>query len=73
MKVGEIKLYHVQFDWQSYWIEADSFANAVTVWKDHVKELWGTEYDGSEEPESVHLVHNEPVLRMWPKKPDRGL
>ena len=68
-----MKLYHVQFDGQSYWIEADSFANAVLVWKDHVRQVWGVDYDGTEEPESVHLVHDEPVLKMWPKRASEGL
>lgn len=58
-----MRLYHVQFDGQSYWIEAESFGDAVFKWKRHVAVLWGTDYDGSEEPESVHLVHDEPVIR----------
>ena len=57
------KLYHVQYDGQSYWIEAVSFAEAVELWKRHVRVLWAQDYDGSEEPESVHLVHDEPVIR----------
>lgn len=58
-----MKLYHVQFDSQSYWIEAKSFADAVAKWKAHVKALWGEEYSATDEPESVALVHDEPVIR----------
>lgn len=58
-----MKLYHVQFDGTSFWIEAQSFADAVGLWKAHVFGLWESDYDGTEEPESVHLVHDEPVIR----------
>ena len=61
-----MKLYHVQFDGASFWIEADSYSNAVLTWKAHVKVLWENGYDGTEEPESVHLVHEEPVIRQRP-------
>jgi len=57
------KLYHVQFDNESYYVEAPSFALAIEAWKRHVAALWGADYDGTEEPESVALVHDEPVIR----------
>jgi hypothetical protein len=44
-------------------VEAPSFGEAVKVWRSHVKELWGMEYTGEEEPESVELMHEEPVIR----------
>lgn len=59
-----MKLYHVQFDGSSFWIEAESFAAAIEAWKAHVKVLWENDYDGTEEPESAHLVHDEPVIRQ---------
>lgn len=59
----ENKLYHVQFDHQSYWIEAVSFAKAVEAWRKHVAKLWGDDYQETDEPDSVHLVHDEPVIR----------
>jgi hypothetical protein len=59
-----MKLYHVQYDGCSFWIEAESFANAVSAWKAHVKVLWDQDYMDTDEPESVHLVHEEPVIRM---------
>lgn len=60
---GMMKLYHVQFDGQSFWIEAESFALAVVAWHWHCKQQDGDEYDPQLEPESVHLVHEEPVIR----------
>lgn len=61
-----MNLYHVQFDGQSYWVEAGDFGTAVILWKGHVKDLWGEDYDGTEQPDSVHLVHDEPVIRSAP-------
>lgn len=57
-----MKLYHVQYDGEPYYIQAESVAWAVHTWKDHVKEKWGKDYDGSEEPDSVALVHDEGVI-----------
>lgn len=57
------ELYHVQFDHMDYYVEAPSFALAIEAWKRHVAVLWGTDYDGTEEPESVALVHDEAVIR----------
>jgi len=58
-----MKLYHVQFDGASFFIEAENYADAVAIWKAHVKVLWENDYDGTEEPESVHLIHDEPVIK----------
>lgn len=58
-----LKLYQVQFDGQQYFIEAASFASVVETWKRHVADLWGEDYEGDEEPESVALIHDEPVVR----------
>lgn len=59
-----MNLYHVQYDGQSFWIEADSFAHAVEAWKTHVKVVWDADYMDTDEPVSVHLVHDEPVIRQ---------
>lgn len=61
MKSGN--LYHVRYDGQDYYVEAHCFPVAIGRWKNHVKKLWGREYDGTEEPESVALVHEGPVIR----------
>lgn len=58
-----MKLYHVQFDGQSFWVEASSFATAIEKWHSHCKEEDGVDYDETLEPESVHLVHDQPVIR----------
>ena len=62
-----MSLYHVQFDGSSFWIEADNFAQAVEAWKAHVKALGDAGYMPTDEPESVHFVHDEPVIRRWGK------
>ena len=58
-----MKLYRIEFDGESYWVEAECFAYAIDKWKIHVKILWGDDYDGTEEPESCTLIHNDPVIR----------
>ena len=65
----EMKLYHVQFDGASFfieaedYIEAENYADADSIWRAHVRVLCENDYDGTEEPESVHLIHAEPVIR----------
>jgi len=62
-----MNLYHVRsskYDGQSFWIEAESFAAALETWKAHVKVLWDSDYMETDQPESVHLVHDEPVIRQ---------
>lgn len=61
--MNAVKLYHIQYDGQCYWVEASCFAIAILRWKDHVRGLWGEEYDGTEEPDSCALIHDEPVIR----------
>jgi hypothetical protein len=58
-----MKLYHIQFYGESYYVEAPSVAVAVERWKAHVQADWGPDYDGTEEPESVALVHDKAVIR----------
>lgn len=58
-----MKLYMVQFDGQQYYIEAESFRKAIEAWRRHVAVLWEEDYEGTEEPESVALVHDDPVIR----------
>lgn len=60
-----MNLYHVQYDGQSFWVEAESFGRAVELWTVHVKVSWDTDYMDTDQPESVHLVHDEPVIREW--------
>lgn len=58
-----MKLYHIQFDGQSYWVESNCFGNAIIRWQAHVKIEWGDDFTGEEEPDSVSLIHDEPVIR----------
>jgi len=58
-----VSLYHAQFDGESYYIEARNFHGAIDTWKRHVAKAWGQNFDGTEEPESVALIHEEAVLR----------
>lgn len=58
-----MNLYHVQYDGETYYVEAVCLGNAAKLWKQHVKELWGVDYEGTEEPESIALVHDSRVIR----------
>lgn len=57
-----MKLYHIQFDGQSWWVEADSIGSASEKWLAHVRSE-PDNADFSDEPDSVHRVHDEPVIR----------
>lgn len=57
------KLYLVLFDGQERYVEAPSFAEAVLAWRAAIAVEWGADYDGTEEPESVVLMSDEPVIR----------
>lgn len=58
-----MKLYQIMFDGEARFVEAESFAAAIEVWKQVKAIEWGEDYDGTEEPESVSLMSDEPVLR----------
>ena len=58
-----MNLYHIQYDGQPFYVEAPSLGAAVLAWRDHVKAEWGSDYDGTEEPESIALIHHQPVIR----------
>lgn len=58
-----MKLYRIQFDSISYFVEAADLGQAVAAWREHVKVEWGTDYEGTEEPQSIELIHDEPVIR----------
>ncbi len=60
---SETNLYLVLFDGTHYYVEAKDFPTAIEAWKKHVMIEWGESYDGTEQPESVALVHDEPVIR----------
>ncbi len=58
-----MNLYLIHYDSVAFYVEASDFSTAIEVWDDHVKVLWGDDYEGDEQPESAALVHNEPVIR----------
>ncbi len=58
-----MNLYLIQFDAQDYYVEASDFTRAIESWKIHVSRMWGADYDGTEQPESVALIHDDPFIR----------
>lgn len=67
MKPGKMKdrdrLYLLQFDGEHYYVEAATVADAIYAWMVHQRKEWGKDWDGTEEPDSVALVHERPVIR----------
>lgn len=64
-----MKLFLIHFDGEPYYVNSQGFTEAIDAWKDHVKELWGDDYEGDEIPESVALIHDGPVIDgRFPKK-----
>jgi hypothetical protein len=58
-----MKLYLVQYDGECYYVEATDFGDAIGLWRAHVRRAWGADFDGTEEPESVALMHEDAVIR----------
>lgn len=61
--MAKMCLYMVQWDSVRWYIEAPGFAEAIQTWHRVVKEQWGSDYEGTEQPEQVVLVHDEGVFR----------
>lgn len=57
-------LYQVQFDHEDDFVEAETFAEAITVWQGAMAIANGEPW--TEEPESVLRVSEKPVLRRRP-------
>lgn len=59
-----MKLYRVTFDGSDDYVEAESFGDAIKIWRAHLfsSNLPG-DFEDDVEPESVALVSDEPVLR----------
>lgn len=58
-----MRLYRILFDAQPEFVEAADLGNAVRIWRQKKSVDWDDEYDGTEEPESIELLHDGPVLR----------
>lgn len=56
------RLYHITFDASNFYVQARDYTDAIRLWKEHVAVLWGDDYDGTEQPESVSLIHDEAVI-----------
>jgi hypothetical protein len=62
-----MKLYQLKYDDQFYYVEAESMRQAIDIWHAAVLKKWqdepGSGWDGTEEPEGVTEIHDEPVIR----------
>ena len=63
-----LNLYLLIYDDEHYYVEAPRLNEAVSIWKKHVEKYWGDDYDGTEEPQSVQLIHEKPVVRLTAKE-----
>lgn len=59
-----MNLYQVQFDSETWFVEAESFAAAIELWKERAAIEWGDNYSQEDEPESVALVHDDGCVRQ---------
>lgn len=59
-----MNLYRILFDGDPDFVEAETFAGAILLWRDNlIEENEPGDFDESVQPESVELVHEKPVLR----------
>jgi hypothetical protein len=60
-------LYLVTFDGCPDYVEADSFPDAIDVWRANlIGENPPDSFEADVQPESVELLHEEPVIRAAP-------
>lgn len=53
------RLYLIQFDGEPYYVEAADIADAVAIWRDAMRISWAEDFDGTEQPESATMIHEE--------------
>jgi hypothetical protein len=59
----EHRLYMIRYDTIDYCVQAKSMTDAIAVWKEHNANLpEGNGWDGSEDPEQVVQIHDDPVI-----------
>lgn len=58
-----MKVYIIRFDGGASIVEAETFGAAVESWRAVKRVEWGTDFEETDEPESVELIHDEPVIR----------
>ena len=56
-----MKVYGIQSDGDYRIVEAESYGKAVAIWLAYMEQEF--DYDGSEEPESVTMISDTPVVR----------
>lgn len=56
------KVYGVTFDGQTRVVLAPTFGDAVALWLEAMREPWGDEWTGDEEPEQIVLISDEPAI-----------
>ena len=44
-------------------VEAPGFGEAIDLWRQHSAKKWGDDYEGDEQPQSVEMINDEPVVR----------
>lgn len=62
-----MSLYLVQFDGGCRYVEAGSFTKAIALWNAAMVDEFGTDgtgWTGTDEPESVSLIHEDVVIRV---------
>ncbi len=58
-----MRLYKVTFDNQPEFVEAPDFGSAVLIWREHLMATNPGDFDGTENPESLELISESPVIR----------
>lgn len=67
-----MKLYLLSFDGLSDYVEAESFAEAISLWREVKAAEWGEGQADDEEPDSCTLVHDQPVIREGWQASEQG-
>jgi hypothetical protein len=55
-------LYHIIYESEPRFVEADSLADAVYTWREHLKQEG--DRDGTQDPDSIVKLSDDPVIRM---------
>lgn len=59
----DINLYMVQFDGQQWYVESSDFGGACKKWLNAMRDVWGDDWEGNEQPQQVVLIDDKPVIR----------
>ena len=58
-----MNLYLVQYDGESYYVEAATLHAAIEAWQSAIEKEWDSGDFNGEEPDSIALVHASAVIR----------